>query len=404
MTGRSVALIALLLGAPVAAQPSLNEVLLRPIGIERSAVLTELPLTIRSGKLHIEAEVDGRAGEFLFDTGSPTVLSRQFADTLDLEVIGQNTGIDSHGNRVTMEFAIVDRLVLGGVAFRRVPVLIHDFSKAGMGRCLVGNGLIGSEIFDGSVWRIDTQAKRLSIAASAENLPTQSADTVRAKLYDAGYPHAPILDYSVGNFADKAMFDTGNAANIAWFERATEHPDVRNAIASGSLSHGRGYEGESAGGLSEVGKLTRFDASRVSFESGGLTDAPSITRSNAPTLFGAGLLESYIVTLDYPGGQVTFERRSEPAPLRRVADYGIAMIEGRAIVARLFAGSPAARAGLELGDEVIEVNDRSMLYGDEASYCGAVNWLVDRFDPNEAAQIVVQRGDETLRLSIPAPG
>lgn len=381
---------------------SVTQILAEPITVERQAPVANLPITLRNGKLYIAATVDGQTSEFLFDTGSPTVLAKQFADTLNLEVVGRNTGMDSHGNQVTMEIAVVERLNLGDISFRHVPVLIHDFSGSNMGKCLIGNGVIGSEIFSGSAWRIDMQAKRLSIAADASALPAPTGEMLRTKLYDTGYPHAPIIDYSVGKLADKAMFDTGNSTNIAFFEKAAEHPSVKDAIVPNTLVQGEGYEGESAGGLSKSGPLTRFAVVDVSFSSGKLDGTKSIVRAMPPTLFGAGLLRSYIVTLDYPGQQMTLEKRTGPDPIRPDPGYGIAMIDGRAVVAKLFAGSAADRAGLKLGDHVIEAQGRSLTQLIGPAYCDTVKWLVGEFDPREATELLVQHKGGARRFNLPS--
>lgn len=400
-----ISILAAFAASSVSAQTQdrpLSEILTDPIANEREVSVTHVPVEIRNGKLHIEATMDGQTRKFLFDTGSPTVLAKHFADTLDLEVIGQNTGVDSHGNQVAMDFVIVDRLTLGDITFRKVPVLVHDFSDNDMGRCVIGNGLIGSEIFSGNAWRIDTQAKRLSIAGSASELPAPSGETLRTTLYDTGYPHAPIVGYAVGDLADKALFDTGNSANISFFENAASHPSVQGAIVPGTRVQGEGYEGESAGGVSESGPLKRFKIANVSFPSGTLDATQSIVRAMPPTLLGAGLLQSYIVTLDYPGRQMVLEKRTEPDAVRPAAGYGIAMIGGRTIVARLFAGSAAERAGLKLGDHVIEAQGRPLTQIEGSGYCDTVNWLVGEFDPRDAAELVVQREDGPHRFSLPA--
>ncbi|HET9032856.1 MAG TPA: aspartyl protease family protein [Dokdonella sp.] len=390
---------------PVSAQSnerSSAEIFARPVAIERQALVTHLPITLRNGKLHIAAIVDGQTSEFLFDTGSPTVLAKQFADTLGLKVIGQNVGVDSHGNQVTMKIAIVDRLSLGDFTFRQVPVLIHDFSGTDMGQCLIGNGLIGSEIFPASVWRIDTQAKKLSIAANTGELPSPRGKSLHTKLYDVGYPHAPIIDYSVGDLADKAMFDTGNNANISFFHKIVDTPTFKRAVVPGTVAHGEGYEGESAGGLSKIGPLTHFEVSGVSFSSDKLDATESIVRAMPPTLFGAGLLQTYIVTLDYPGGRMLLEKRSEADAIQPDPGYGISIVDGRAVISRLFAKSAAESAGLKLGDHVIEAQGHSLTQLDGLAYCETVKWLVQEFKSREAAELVIQRKDGTHRFSIPA--
>lgn len=381
---------------------SMAELLSAPIAVEQEAPVAHVPLQLHGGKLHITATIDGVTSSFLFDTGSPTILARHFADPLDLEVVGRNTGVDSHGRQVAMDIAIVDRLTLGDTTFRRVPVLIHDFSANDMGRCLIGNGVIGSEIFPASAWRIDTQANRLTIAASSNNLPRPEGDTLRTRLYDSGYPHAPVIDYSVGGLTDKAMFDTGNSASIAFFVKAAQHPSVRSATVPGTRERGEGYEGESAGGLSEFGPLARFTIADVSFSSDKLPPTQAIVRTMPPTLFGAGLLRNYIVTLDYPGGQLILEERTEPDAVGPHPGYGIAIVDGRAVVTRLFAGSAAERAGLRLGDHVVEAQGRSLAKLEGVNYCEAVNWLVEEFEPHETVELVVERKGGRRRLNLPA--
>lgn len=384
------------------AQQQMAQELARPIETVWPAAAVEIPLERRNGKLYFDATVDGKAGAFLFDTGSPTVLSRDFAQSLNLTIIGRNTGVDSHGAVITMELAIVEELRLGDLVFRNVPVLLHDYPKTGMGKCLIGDGLIGSEIFPGGAWRIDTQDSRLTIAADVASLPPPAEGSLRADLHDFGYPHAPIFDYGVGGLADKALFDTGNGASISWFAKAVEHPDVGKAIAPGSHATGQGYEGESAGGLSARGEIVRFTVDGVSVASGGFPAIPSIVRAGPPTLFGAGLLRQYVVTLDYPGGEVIFEPRTQPEGLRPVPDYNIAMIGGEARIARLFTKSGAESAGLRPDDAVVAINGRRLSRDGDPSYCEDVNWLVDKFDANQAALITVLRDGREVVLEIPA--
>jgi predicted aspartyl protease len=79
------------------------------------------------GKFSINAAMNDLERRFVFDTGSPTMISRELAAELDLVIIGSNTGRDANGREVTTDIGIVDRLTIGGVTFRSVPVLVSDF-------------------------------------------------------------------------------------------------------------------------------------------------------------------------------------------------------------------------------------------------------------------------------------
>ncbi len=400
----AVAVLTLLLlpcGFSNAQETDLRSVLTAPIGIERTTPVASVPLERRAAKLFLDAAVNGQTREFIFDTGSPTILTRAFADSLGLRTVGQNTGVDANGAQVTMDVAVLESLAIGDITFRNVPVLIFDYSRHEIGACVLDGGVIGSEILPGSAWRIDTQAGRLDIAETSDALDGSEPE-VRARLYDFGYPHAPIIDYAVGDLTDKALFDTGNAEQVTLFGQVAENRSVQAAFVPGSVSRGRGTEGESAGGRGEVTSLVRFTLSRFAIDGQPIGPVRAATRGAPPSLVGFGMLGSHIVTLDYPGAQFLLEPRSDPAPARPEAGYTIAPEGDAAAVVRLFEDSAAARAGLRLGDRVIEAQGRSLRASSDTPRCAVSDWLLESFNPAAAATLIVERDGGPVTIQIPA--
>lgn len=381
-----------------AQETDLRAIFSAPIGIERAEETTSIPIEIRMDKLFIDASINGETREFIFDTGSPTLITRELADALGLVTLAQNTGVDAHGTPVTMDIAVAETLTLGGVTFSDVPVLIFDPSTLELGPCVFDGGVIGSEIFPGSVWRIDTENRTLTIASGpgAEDRPE-----VRAPLSDFGYPHAPIIDYRIGDLADRALFDTGSAEAVTLFAQVADARPVRRHVDAASLREGRGIEGISAGGASEIGELLRFTLEE--FELGGVNLGPldGTVRQAPPTLAGAGLLSRYVVTADYVNGEFRLTPRSAPEPRAPHAGYAIGYENGEARVAQLFEGSPAAEAGLELGDHVVAIDGYSTRIGEGNPLCSAALWLADGVDLAGARTLEVERGGETLRIELP---
>ena len=66
----------------------LRDALSKPIKIERDEVVTSIPLQTRSGMLHLTASINDFTGEFVFDTGSPTVIDQTIAEKLTLKILG----------------------------------------------------------------------------------------------------------------------------------------------------------------------------------------------------------------------------------------------------------------------------------------------------------------------------
>lgn len=402
-----LAALALPGGAALAAQDKpLTAVLAEPVAIERAEPVAVVPFTRSRHMLVIEARANGVAREFVFDTGSPSMISRELADELGLRTIGSNTGRDANGAEVTMDFVVLDRLEIGGVTFRDVPVLVFDYAAIELGPCLFDGGVIGSEILPGSAWRIDAGAGELSIFAPGA-VPAAEEGAVVAPLHRFGYPHAPVIDYRVGEMADRLLFDTGSPDSVVLYDRAAASPAVRAAIRPGSLARGEGSHGVSAGGRGAPGPLERFTLD--SFVIGGRQLAPvrATTRVVPPSLVGTGLLASHVVTLDYPGGQAVFAPRADPAPAPAAAEaaeagYALAIADGAVRVVRLFARSPAARAGLRLGDRIVAIDGVRVPAIGPASRCEAMEWLAGAARPGEAERLTVVRGGRDVVLAIPA--
>lgn len=397
----ALSIIWLGVSGPTAAEANLEKVFSTPPVIERQTALTQVPFELRLGKIFLEASVHDQARTFIFDTGSPTILTKEFAQTLDLTILGQNTGLDANGNQVTMDIAVVDSLALGDLTFRKVPVLVFDHQQLELGPCLFDGGVIGSEILPGSRWQIDAQDRAITISApEAPRAPIEGA--LIAPMHDFGYPHTPIVDYTIGAIKDKAIFDTGNVEDLVLFKRVSQNPTVQKKIVKGSKTKGRGSEGVSAGGRADDRNLVRFTLEGLDLGANPIGKVRATTRNTAPTLLGAGLLDQYVVILDYPSSAFVIAERAVPEPTRAEAGYAISYEGGEATVTQLYQRSNAARAGIRLGDQVLSINGRKMNDLNMNAICESVFWLGETFDRTAKADLVIKRSGKTKNIQIPA--
>ena len=59
-----------------------------------------IPYTMSGGKMVVKAEINGKQGNFIFDTGAPVCLTYSFALGLELETLGKVRCQDSNGSLV----------------------------------------------------------------------------------------------------------------------------------------------------------------------------------------------------------------------------------------------------------------------------------------------------------------
>ena len=205
----------------------------------------------------------------------------------------------------------------------------------------------------------------------------------------------------MGDVTDKAIFDTGNSEEMVIFSRVMQDPSVQAHIVSGSVRRGQGSDGVSAGGAGPIRELTHFSLSDVSV--GGLTMKPlkASTRDIAPTLLGAGLLDRYVVTLDGVRQHFILEERSSPAPSHRATGYTITPEESGTRVTQLFASSSAAKAGLQLDDQVLTINGHSVDGPEAPERCELNTLLREGIDWSADVTLTVKREAEVLTLELP---
>ncbi|MEM9837561.1 MAG: aspartyl protease family protein [Pseudomonadota bacterium] len=365
----------------------------KPIAIDRPTGMISLPLEERGGKLYISALIEGTSGTFIFDTGSPTMLSKDLATQLGLKIIGQNTGVDANGTPVTTEIAVIDEINLGGIRFQNVPVTVFDFASVPMGPCIIGDGIIGSELLPRSAWRIDLDREMIDIAPSAAEFGEDESQQ-EAPLTPAGYPHMPIVGYSVNGFSDNALFDTGNAGSVVLFKEITKDRQVRKAIKRGSDQRGRGSEGVSAGGMGAEVDLRRFELEGFKIGPNDIGAVTATTRQVPPTLIGTGLLAKSVVVLDYPAGAFRWHPRQSPQKKQPHQGFGVSFVEGKAQVVQLYDGSAAKKAGLKLGDEVLSLSKRSASANTDEERCDHLRWLISAPEAAQATSVTVLRNGQ----------
>lgn len=381
-----------------AQQPSaVSEVLSKPIRIERQAISSTVPLSTRFGKIFLNATFTDKTAEFVFDTGSPTILNRHFADEIGVRYFGQNIGRDANGAEVAMQMALVETIEIGDTVFHDVPVLVSDFAEAPLAACVIGDGIIGSEILDGSAWKIDLNAATLTVGATAGAVGI-AADTKVAQLHDHGYPHMPVVDYKIGDVRDKALFDTGNSATLALYKQVLGSKSVRKVLRKGSLRMGKGSEGTSAGGLGDLTELARFEVDRVSVGEETVRNVSGVSRTQAPSLIGTGFLRTHIVTLDYVEDRFLFATRTKPGDAPLPPDFALSVVDGHAIITQLFENTNAAKAGMQLGDHIMSIDGQSLAEFEKGGPCNLQDWILNRFDAQTVTRLIVERNGEIKEL------
>lgn len=384
MLSMPLSVATLVAASPLSAQSSPPAWLSEGPRVDARDFAFELPLQVIAGKLIITIELGGKPRRFVFDTGSPSMMGRPLADELGLETIDRRQGRDAHGAVVDTAIAQSD-LRLGEVEIRKVPIYVADFPPAA--QCLF-DGVLGSELLPLCAWQIDLPGSALRCDTDLQRL-SHIESAQRLNLYDFGYPHAPIFDIRLARKASsKAMFDTGASDYFVIsppdLEGAQRNRGVRSSVA------GHGSLGTSAGGAAPNRPQQRVHLKSLGLDEIelGRVDAP--LREAAPSLLGAALLQHFVITLDARSKAAYFDRHRD-GPFHR-PDYGFNLgFDPTPRVSLVWEDSPAARAGLKVGQQIDAINGQK-LDGSCSSMLDALQAL------SKGERIAIESESKTIEL------
>ncbi len=354
--------------------------------IEATGFVERLPIEVLQTKLFLELELGGRPRSVVFDTGSPSVLSKPLATELGLEIIDTIQTLDANGVPIDNEVAVLDELRLGGLSVRNIPVIIADLSKAPIASCLF-DVVLGSNILQVCNWQIDVAGRALTCADRLEDLPfIDESASVPIRVF--GYPYSPILDTEFhSGMTSTAMFDTGSPEYVALTHRELEDLERTGAIERGALVRGFGSAGESLGGMGQDREAFLLSLSRLWIGDLELVDVVARSQQEAPTLIGASLLEHYVVTLAYPHKRAFFYKNSE-APLRR-SSFGFGPdFDAQAVTASfVWEESPAYGAGIHPGDRLMRIGDSDLTAITQQNRCPVIRDVLESLDDDAMLRV-----------------
>lgn len=349
----------------------------------------ELPMEFLAGKIFVQVELGGAPRRFLFDTGSPSMMSKDLAAQLELKVVDTRQGKDSHGAIVQTSIVQSD-FTIGGTTFHKVPIFAADFPRTA--QCLF-DGVLGSELLPLCAWQIDVPDSVLRCTTEPTRLDHLDEATAQP-LHDFGYPHAPMLDIRFATKAtSKALFDTGSPEYVA-----IAPPDLEGASRNRGI--GRTVLGAGSLGGSIGGAAPDKEQRQVELKSFGIGDMPlgevgAVLRESAPSLVGASIFEHFVVTLDAKHSKAYFDRFRDGPFVRSSFGFGLSFEQAVAI-SLVWNGSPAAKAGLRVGQRVTAINGKPV----EAS-CDGIRSAMRAMSGGSTLALEWEGGAATLVRELP---
>ena len=317
---------------------------------------TTVPFVLVNNHIYVDARVNGKPYRLLCDTGGANVLTPMVAAELGLKSQGALEGRGVGEKSQDVGVVRVDRLQIGDATLSRQLFAVFDLAPLEPVEGAPMPGLVGFEVFQRFVVRIDYARRLLTLTLPGAD-PEPDSAMVWVPFRFKG--RTPQVDGEIDGLAGIFDIDTGSRASLDLFVPFVE----KNGLAAKYGATVEAVTGWGIGGPARA-KLARARALKLgpveirdvvttlsTQKKGAFTDAYGAGN------VGAGVLRRFTLTLDYGRQRIGFEPSSDP-PREGFDRSGmwINRSDGGFEVADVTSGGPAEQAGLRVGDRIVAVD------------------------------------------------
>ncbi|MEO7457699.1 MAG: aspartyl protease family protein, partial [Gemmatimonadaceae bacterium] len=331
-----------------------------------------MPFEYEDTRLYVPVSARGHLDWFILDTGaSPTILDTAFASLLGLhgrdttQRTGSGTGqlTESFGDSITLRIGNVP-LAVPTPAIAPINALLARYT----GRR--APGIVGSAFFTGGrAVTLDFENRILYTRRTVH--PTESFLATSIPISVSGgvpFVQATLRFGSGRPIPARLMVDLGAKANLLLSEPFIKRAGLDAVQASGVPSIlGAGVGGETHFAFTRLARLELAGTSAIGADS--LVVGLSVGGTTRSTLFdgllGAEFMRLYRVTFDYANARMLLRPRL-PVPPNLEFDLSGMYVTASGdslrtmTVATVDARSPAALAGVVVGDQLVALNGREV--------------------------------------------
>lgn len=303
-----------------------------------------VPFELKEHCIIVKGKVNGslRQYDFLLDTGGLTFIDKEVAEELDLKTKGN--------------MAKMDTLEMGDVSIPNIFAFTTFNSEAFKKHGITFHGIIGSNLLERFKVTLDYQNQRMII--SPDNETTRgTTHGYRCKFTNHPVNYAPLVNCTInGNVSVKAMVDTGQPYSIVF---PLEYLDKLNARNNQHLVKSKGIMVKWPNTKtidSYIWRLDQFEMENLKINNLMCCFA-ELPRFLSVPLLGRDYLAQFLITIDYPNDEILFVPYGEPQFVDNLFSFGINLGRGEnntIVVEGLWTGGPADRAGIKVGDEIVE--------------------------------------------------
>lgn len=325
---------------------------------------TTVPFRFLNNHIYVDLFVDGKGPvPVIFDTGGMNVLTPQAAKAFGLKFEGTLQGRGVGEASEDMGLSQVKEMRVGDVTLRDQSFVVLPLKDMDRVEGLELGGIVGFEMLKRLVARIDYAGHRLTLLRPEAFRPPAGATAVPFT-FDG---HNPQVEGRIDGIPGRFTIDTGSRTSLDLHRPFAEKHGLKERYAPRfEAVTGWGVGGSVKSAVTRAGVL---ELGGVRIESPVIHLALAAQRGSFNDAHlagnvGGGVLRRFTVTFDY-AGQVMYLEPNADRDHREAFDRAGMWInlasdpEGGYEVEDVVPGSPAAEAGLKVGDVILALDGKA---------------------------------------------
>ena len=343
----------------------------------------------------IQVTIEGKEYRFLFDTGAPCVISPKLYQQLKLKKSAISKIGDSNGVKQKQIYTTLPQIKIGNIAFQDIGAVVMDLNASEVISCLAFDGIIGANLMRTAKWEIDYQTKTLHFSDDINKLNIEGENFVLD--FHPVSSGTPYIDVMVDEVTVKGVtFDTGSSGYLSlpakYFKELY--------LDSNSRKWGYGINGYGAYGASSLD--TSFSVKTKNITIGNLEKTNKVIElvNRNKEILGNQFFKNYRVIMDWDTERITlYPTLDTYGKNENLNTFGHALqFENQKVtISYIYNNSPADKAGLKIGDEIVEINGQKTTGLSPNQRC---DLLFKSYKDLEEISLIVLRNGEKTNFSI----
>jgi len=309
-----------------------------------------VPFDLRGHAIIVKVRINEHPKEynFILDTGAITFINEETANELDLE---QGTEVPTWNDTVKARLVETEIISLGNAKVKNLTTIMFDFVKyTGFQKI---DGFIGSDFLRFFKVTIDYGSKALTLSLDTE--PIRSVDEGYLLKIKKPLPlRAPMVECRINEtFTSDAMIDLGSPHCVVLPLSLLDKLSGEDIPLIKSI----GIVAKWPQSTTDESCLSRIES--LKFGDFEIENIPVIIADVNDILLGEDFLSQFLITINYPAKQVLLLPLDNMQFKHNMFSTGLALEkddDNRTVVKGFWEGSPADKSGIQVGDEIIEIN------------------------------------------------